>query len=68
MRDILWIARRVDVAMAHAARPCLGGECDEYDRCRRHARTAELAARVCRMRERRDAWWRGRNSTRGYHE
>ena len=46
------IARLVHTSMRLEARPCVGGECDEYERCPRHDRIPEVADRLERLKER----------------
>jgi hypothetical protein len=44
------IAWRTHYAMRHTNKPCIGGECDDVDTCRRHERTAEVVERMMRRR------------------
>lgn len=41
-------ALKVDLAMAHTDRPCVGGECDSAAPCERHRRTAQVVERLTR--------------------
>jgi hypothetical protein len=47
-------ADKVDLCLLHAAKPCLGGDCDYStdlgaDPCKRHDRTLEVVNRYYRM-------------------
>ena len=45
------IARRVNLAMKHSYKPCVGEPCDEGFACSRHARTIRVVERYIRMKD-----------------
>jgi hypothetical protein len=45
------IATKVDLAMAHSDKPCLGDGCDGDTNCKRHEKTGALVLRLYRMRQ-----------------
>jgi len=50
-RDYADIQRKVDVAMRHDAKDCIGEACDSQFPCIRHRRTAELVGRYLRRKK-----------------
>jgi len=50
-RDYASIQRKVDIAMYHGAKDCIGWDCDEDITCIRHKRTADLVFRYLRIKK-----------------
>jgi len=50
-RDYANIQRKVNVAMKHDAKDCIGEPCDSQIPCIRHRRTAELVGRYLRRKK-----------------